>query len=203
MKKKTVVLLLALVLVIGCAVGGTVAWLVDSTEAVVNTFSSSNIDITLTETDTVNNAKTFKMVPGATITKDPVVTVETGSEACWLFVKVVEANGAANYIEYAVDTNNWTAVPGETTVYYREVTAEQIAAGASYNVILNNTVTVSEDITKDDMDAIDGVNADAAAAEAELAARPSLTITAYAVQHEGINSVATAWAEAKALDSNP
>lgn len=44
---KTFVAMLALVLVIGCAVGGTVAWLVSSTNAVVNTFTYGDINITL------------------------------------------------------------------------------------------------------------------------------------------------------------
>ena len=42
--------LLALVLVIGCVAGGTVAWLVAKTEPVVNTFTYGNINITLAET---------------------------------------------------------------------------------------------------------------------------------------------------------
>ena len=30
------------------------------------------------------------MIPGKTLAKDPMVTVEAGSEACYLFVKVEE-----------------------------------------------------------------------------------------------------------------
>ena len=36
---KTVAILLALVLAIGCAVGGTLAWLISQTNPVVNTFT--------------------------------------------------------------------------------------------------------------------------------------------------------------------
>ena len=81
---KTFVAMLALVLVIGCAVGGTVAWLTAQTGPVVNTFTYGDIDITLGET-TGNN---YKIIPGVDIEKDPKVTVKKGSEACWLFVKV-------------------------------------------------------------------------------------------------------------------
>ena len=42
---KVVVVLLALVLLIGCAAGGTIAWLMTNTDPVENTFSASNIQI--------------------------------------------------------------------------------------------------------------------------------------------------------------
>ena len=80
------VLMLALVLVLGCAVGGTVAWLVAKTDPVVNTFTYGDINITLTET----TGDDYKIIPGVDIGKDPKVTVKAGSEACWLFVKVEE-----------------------------------------------------------------------------------------------------------------
>lgn len=79
--------LLALVLVIGCVAGGTVAWLVAKTDTVVNTFTYGNINIALAETTGTN----YKVIPGTVIEKDPKVTVKAGSEACWLFVKVEES----------------------------------------------------------------------------------------------------------------
>lgn len=62
MKKRTLALLVALVLVVGCIIGGTLAWLTAKTDAVVNTFTTSDIDVTLTETE-----EEYKMVPGYTI----------------------------------------------------------------------------------------------------------------------------------------
>ena len=47
---KTVAILLALVLAIGCAVGGTLAWLISKTDPVVNTFTYGDINIGLEET---------------------------------------------------------------------------------------------------------------------------------------------------------
>ena len=87
MKKKSLALLLAIALVVVGAVAGTVAWLTDRTEAVKNTFTTSDITIELTETP----VETYKMIPGCTIAKDPKVTVKTGSEACYLFVKLEES----------------------------------------------------------------------------------------------------------------
>ena len=168
------VALLALVLVIGCAAGGTVAWLVAKTDPVVNTFTYGNIDITLTET----TGTSYKIIPGTDITKDPKVTVKGGSEACWLFVEVKETGTfVANKVTYAID-NGWKALPGVDGVYYREVAA--VTADTDFNVLEGNKITVKDTLTKTDIPT----------------AAPKLTFTAYAVQKDGIDDVATAWAKA-------
>ncbi len=64
---KMLIVLLALVLMIGCAVGGTVAWLTAKTDSVVNTFTYGDINIELTET----TGKDYKIIPGVDIAKDP------------------------------------------------------------------------------------------------------------------------------------
>ena len=78
---KAIVLFLAFALAFGVAVGGTVAWLMAESETVVNTFTYGDIDIKLEESDTHEdndddpNTNTYEMMPGKTITKDPVVSV--------------------------------------------------------------------------------------------------------------------------------
>ena len=171
------VLMLALVLVLGCAVGGTVAWLVAKTDPVVNTFTYGDINITLTETTGEN----YKIIPGADIGKDPKVTVKAGSEACWLFVKVEEEGTfVANKVTYSVD-DGWTKGDGTNipaNVYYREVGA--VTADTDFYVLKDNKVTVSNSLTKEDITNI---------------TQPKLTFTAYAVQKEGIDTAAAAWAK--------
>ena len=71
--RKILIVLLAMVLVIGCAVGGTVAWLTQETDSIVNTFTYGNINITLTET--TPEKETDKIIPGTDIEKEPKVTV--------------------------------------------------------------------------------------------------------------------------------
>ena len=180
MKKKLIALTAAFLLVIGAAVAGTVAWLTDKTQPTVNTFTVGNIDIDLTET-----TSNYKMVPGQTIAKDPKVSVKAGSEDCWLFVKVEEGNNVANFISYSI-ASGWTAVPGVSGVYYREVAAADTAR--EFSVLTNNQVTVKNTVTKADMDAI----------EKQTVAAPTLSFTAYAVQKAGITDVADAWAKAQA-----
>ena len=66
MKKKGLAMVLALVLLAVCAVSGTLAWLTAKSDTVVNTFTTSDIKVELTETN-----ETYKMVPGYDIHKDP------------------------------------------------------------------------------------------------------------------------------------
>lgn len=177
------VTLLALVLVFGCAVGGTFAWLTAKTDTVVNTFTYGDINIGLAET--TGNA--YKIVPGVDIRKDPKVTVKADSEACWLFVKVEEENwptfkeadGKTAKIDYKI-ASGWTELAGQSGVYYREVGA--VTADTSFDVIKGNVITVSENLTKAEVNTVVALN-------------PKLTFTAYAVQKDGVNSAAAAWAK--------
>lgn len=114
MAAKTVALLLAVVLLAGGVVGGTIAWLTADSGTVTNTFTESDIDITLDETKPED--KTAPMVPGWTIVKDPKVTVNAGSEDCWLFVKITESTtpDLDAYIAYAI-AEGWETVQAEDT----------------------------------------------------------------------------------------
>lgn len=145
--KKTLVLLLALVLVIGGMVGGTLAWLAAATNPIKNTFTTSDIEVELAETTT-----DYQMVPGWTIDKDPKATVTSGSEDCWLFVKVEESctvpkkdnSGTyafGDFLEYAI-ADGWTqltedpdgnAISGK--IYYRKVDGTSNAKGTAYSVL--------------------------------------------------------------------
>lgn len=178
---KVLVMTLAVMLIVGLSVGGTLAWLTAQTDPVVNTFTVGDIDITLKET----TGEEYKIVPGVDLDKDPKVTVLKDSEDCWLFVKVEEANwptatetDGTRKVNYAIAAG-WTLVPNTTNVYYREVDASTV--DQEFEVLANNKVTVSETLTKAEVNAI--------------TAAPTLTFTAYAVQKEGIDTAALAWAE--------
>ena len=166
---------LALVLVLGCALGGTVAWLVAESGPVTNTFTYGDINIALTET----TGEDYKIIPGVDIAKDPKVTVKADSEACWLFVKVDEVGTfVADKVTYSV-ADGWTALTGQPGVYYREVGA--VTADTDFYVLKDNVVKVSDTLTKEDIK--------------DITTRPTLTFTAYAVQKDGIADAATAWSK--------
>ena len=178
---RLLVMILALTLIVGGIVGGSVAWLTAQTAPVVNTFTVGDINITLAET---TNA--FKMVPGNPIAKDPKVTVEAGSEACWLFVKVEESSNLDNFVTYTI-ADGWTKLSenGNTAVYYREVAAiPSTGNDSSFYVLKDNKVTVNDNVTKEMMNAL----------ETTGATQPTLTFTAYAVQKDNIGTAAEAWA---------
>ena len=184
----SVFVMLALTMVVGCAVDGTVAWLVSESESSVSTFTLGDINIKLTGE---SESQSLKIIPGVKIERSLKVTVEPNSEACWLFVKVEgtnwshfpDANGTAK-VSYSVagGTDDWKALEGNPGVYYREVSAENAKTGVEYDV--NCNVTVSQMLTKAEVNSI--------AAETQ----PQLSFTAYAVQRDGIGDAATAWAAA-------
>ena len=185
--KRSVALLVAIALLIGCAAGGTMAWLMDKTTAVTNTFTTSDVDIDFTET----TGTEYKMVPGAEIAKNPTVTVKKDSEACWLFVKVEKTANFADYMDCAVN-EDWDLVDGETNVYYRQVAdtdadqAFDIIGYTKDGVWQKDKVLIKSDVDKEDMTAAK-TNA------------PTLTFTAYAVQQSGFATADAAWTQAKTL----
>lgn len=180
---KIAALIAAIVLVIGCTAGGTVAWLVSKPNPITNVFTVGNINATLTE-----EAKAFKIVPGVNITKNPIATVKANSEECYLFVQLTEENwptfteadNTTRKVKYEI-AEGWIKL--EDGVYYREVIKSD-AGDQSFHVLKNDQVTVSNTLTKENVDAITGT--------------PELTVAVYAVQKEGMGSATEAWEKANA-----
>lgn len=178
---RVLVALVAVVLLIGCAAGGTVAWLVSEPAAIVNTFTIGDIKASLAET-----TKDYHIVPGVDIAKDPVATVVKNSEDCYLFVKIVEENwpdftetdGTTRKVDYAVAAG-WTKL--EDGVYYREV--GKSADDQAFHILKDDKVTVSSSLTKGEL--------------SKVATQPKLTFTVYAVQRSGVDTPAAAWALTK------
>ncbi|MBO5040003.1 MAG: hypothetical protein J6D09_02775 [Clostridia bacterium] len=191
MKRKNSVLKIVLLSVAACLIacsiiGGSIAWLMTKTDPVVNTFTFGDINITLTET----TGDTYKMMPGKTLDKDPVLTVKAGSENCWVFVKIDESQFAdlTDFIEYEV-ADGWTALTGVDGVYYR--TYDASAQDVGYGIIKGDVVKVKDTVTKDMLDALNQTN------------YPKLSFTGYAVQRDAsIDAIDTA-EEAWALIANP
>lgn len=205
--KKVAALTLATAILVGGVGGSTLAWLLDSTAEVTNTFTESGIEITLKEggSDAAETAiaKNYKMLPGSVIEKDPKVTVKGGSEDCWLFIKITESTqpDLDKYIDYHV-VSGWTQVEdndnnADTIVIGRKVTGA--ANDQEFDIIgylpdsnanvIPNKVMVKTSVGAEDMNAISGNNA-----------KPTLAFKAYAVQLYKTNGVAfeidDAWSNA-------
>lgn len=181
---KVFVLMMALVLVIGATVGGTLAWLTAKTGTVTNTFKATNIEITLAETESKWEKE---MVPGVTYTKDPVVTVtENTTVDCYLFVQFDESKDAQKYLNYTsllTVNEGWTQGDGidiPDNVWYRVVETDENTK--FWHLLAEDKVTVdAEEVTM-------GTMAEAAAV--------TLSYIAYAVQYAGFETnAAGAWAK--------
>ncbi len=219
MKKtlRKVLPVLALVLVVAVAsVGGTIAWLTDKTDAVTNTFTVGDINIKLYETLNPNGVPNTdgsnvtnwqaKLIPGSKYAKNPLVSVDVGSEDCYLFVKFDEVNSPATYLDYMsnlTQENGWTKLTGEDitdNIWYREVkTTDEtrswyLLKGEILNDDETNTayvhgkVTVKDTVTKDTMPTAENA--------------PKLQYTAYAIQQANTGTAAEAWAKLQASDSS-
>ena len=205
---KLFVMMLALVLVFGCAVGGTIAWLTATSDTVTNTFTYCDINIklfeheynastnTLDKTKEVTSVNNYKIIPGVNLPKDPTVRVEAGSEACWLFVKVEQTG------EFVKDKVTYSVKIGDTEwkqltdkdgkavegVYYREVGA--VTQDTTFKVLTDDQVKVSDTLTKEDINKV-------------TSATQVLKFTAYAVQKEAGATAADAWEKVNTTSTNP
>ena len=207
------VTLSCMVLVAVVSIGGTMAWLVDKSDTVSNTFVAGNVTITLDDakfnskgdfinvekdpdtnedTDTIVNSITeatrvtsndYKLVPGNTYHKDPTVTVKAGSEACYLFVEVDAAG--TEYFTYGVDSG-WTQGGTGNSVPTNVYyrTVDASTEDQKFTVLTNNIITISStEVTSENM------------ATVEEAAH--LDFVAYAVQKDNVSTVDDAWRIAK------
>lgn len=187
--RKYLLVVACIALVLGVAIGGTIAWLTDETDPVVNTFAPSNIGLTLEETAD----DSFKMIPGETDAKDPKVTITNDVDA-WLFVEIdeswttsvtttVDGNEVTTtytldqYLDYTLNTTDWIRGDDKeipASVWYREVAADAdtkewylLQGKGGY---ANGYVAYEDDVTVAMMSAITTGN------------YPKLTFTAYAIQ---------------------
>lgn len=192
--KKTLTVILALVLVVVMSVAGTVAYLT-SQATVTNTFTVGKVAITLDETKVTEygdavpsaapvSANQYTLIPGHTYIKDPVVHVTADSENCWVFVKVtneidaIEAPASATdpvyvQINQQITNNGWTALEGQPGVYYMTYTKGQ---------------------TDKDLEVFQSFKV-AGDADISAYAGKTIVINAYAIQSDGFGTASAAWTE--------
>ena len=189
-KSKALLMTLCAVLLVAASVLGTMAYLT-STAKVTNTFTIGTIGITLDEakvntdgTVVANhprvNENTYKLMPGRTYTKDPIVHVAAGSENSWIFVKVeneIAAIEADKKIAQQITDNGWNALNGVANVYYKEYD------GTVNDLPVFNNFTIRDNVDADELATYAG---------------KTVKITAYAVQKDNL-TVTQAWDAVKDL----
>ena len=114
--KKTLLMILAMMLVCAISVAATVAYFASKTELITNTFTFGNVDIDLKEDTpggevTENGTGSYeKVTPGSTYKKAPTIK-NTGSEEAWVRMTIkYNAAAAAEFGTTGYPTNN-TALP--------------------------------------------------------------------------------------------
>ena len=196
-KRKSLLLVLCAALLVTASVFGTMAYLTSQDE-VVNTFTVGDVAITLDEADVDDStadaardqANKYHLLPGHEYVKDPTVHVSTDSENCWIFVKVT--NGIADIEAKTTETmddgsdyatiaeqmsaNGWAVVEGTTDVYaYKDIVS------ADTDVVVFEEFMISGTVDSDTL--------------ADYADK-NITVTAYAIQADGFETAADAWAAA-------
>lgn len=178
--KKVLALVLCAVLLVGASVAGTLAYLT-SQDVVTNTFTVGKVEITMDEAkvdeygvaDTAADrvdANTYKLIPGHTYIKDPIIHVGADSEACWLFVKI--ENGNANATINGLEENGWTQIENSLYWAYKGATV-----GANSNIPVFDSFTYASNV-----------------ADTKTDAERSIVVTAYAIQADGFSTSDAAWA---------
>lgn len=209
MKKfKALLVVACALLLVAASVFGTMAYLT-STDTVTNTFTVGKVKITLDEAK-VNpdgtlvegadrvKANSYKLLPGHTYNKDPMVTVLSGSESSYVKMTVTFSkasaldaifaptgaeltsifNGydAANWI-YKGNTKDATADTRTYEFWYKEAVGAPTADVALD--ALFDSITVPGEITAEQLATIEGM---------------TITVNAYAIQADGFTDANAAWA---------
>ena len=207
-RSKALLLTLCAVLLVAATIFGTMAYLT-STDTVTNTFTVGKVNIKLDEAKAnpdgtlVANANRvkenqYKLLPGHTYNKDPMVTVLGGSESS--YVKMTVTFSKANELDaifapdgadmlkifngydatkwtYKGNTKDETANTRTYEFWYKE------AVGAPDGDValdaLFDSITVPGEITNEQLATIEGM---------------TITVNAYAIQADGFADADAAWA---------
>lgn len=207
-KRKALLLTFCAVLLVVASVLGTIAYLT-ANDKVTNTFTVGQVAIKLDEAKVnldgtpVANAdrvkeNRYKLLPGHTYTKDPTVTVLSGSESSYIKMTVtftkadkldaIFAPDGANLTSifkdydndtwlYKGNTKNTTANTRTYEFWYKEAVGAPTA-----NVKLKalfDSITVPSTINNDQLKTI---------------ADMTITVNAYAIQADGFKTAKEAWA---------
>lgn len=206
-RNKALLLTLCAVLLVTASVLGTMAFLTSNDE-VVNTFSVGSVAIRLDEAKANTDgslvegadrvkANSYKLLPGHTYNKDPMVTVLNGSEASYIKMTVTFSkasaldaifaptgadltsifNGydAANWV-YKGNTKDATADTRTYEFWYKETVGAPTADVALD--ALFDSITVPGTITNEQLATIEGM---------------TITVNAYAIQADGFANAEAAW----------
>lgn len=206
-RSKALLLTLCAVVLVIATVFGTMAYLT-STDEVKNTFTVGSVNIKLDEAKANTDgslvegadrvkANSYKLLPGHTYNKDPMVTVLKDSESSYIkmtvtFTKAAELDaifaptGAdLTSIFNGYNSSNWIAKGNtedtqkntRTYEFWYKETVGAPTADVALDALFDS-ITVPGEITKEQLATIEGM---------------TITVNAYAIQADGFKTEAAAW----------
>lgn len=207
-KSKALILTLCAVLLVTASMLGTMAYLT-STASVENTFTVGQVKIKLDEAKAnpdgslVENAdrvtaNSYKLIPGHTYNKDPMVTVLKDSEASYIKMTVTFSKASALDAIFAPDGADLTSIfkgYDNTSWIYQGNTEDATANTRTYEFWYKETVGAPDgDIALDAL--FDSITVPGTITNEQLATIKDMTITvnAYAIQADGFANAKAAWA---------
>lgn len=207
-KKKVFVTVLCAVLLVAASVLGTMAYLT-SQDTVKNTFTVGNVQIKLDEAKAnpdgslVANAdrvkaNNYKLLPGHTYNKDPMVTVLGGSEKSYVKMTVTFTKASELDAIFAPDGADMTSIFNgydSTNWTYKGNTEDTDKNTRTYEFWYKETVAApAGDVALDAL--FDSITVPGTITNAQLATIEGMTITVngYAIQADGFANAEAAWA---------
>lgn len=212
-KVKALLMACCAVLLVFASVLGTLAYLTDTTEKVTNTFTVGKVDISLDEakvnkdgdlvnengsvvSDLADAARGYgnseiRLVPANKVTKDPTITVASGSEKCWVRVKVVVTFDKTDCDATAYETDVASMFGTLGSGWSKDTNVVKNANKITYEYRYANVVDDSSTIPA----VFTEVTVPATWDNADLTAMGGMTIdiTAHAIQSEGFVNADKAW----------
>ena len=200
--KKTLTIVMAMVLVAAVAITGTLAYMSAQAAPVTNTFKFGNMEITLDESKVDENGQIitgegaqrvfeneYKVAPGATVAKDPTVHVQQGSEKCYVYVSVqnnmlIDGKEVASYAPNAGWTKIGENAANHTVVYKYKGVVDASSATQDLTPVFSQVTFNGNDITLGNVGQLND---------------KTIVINAYAHQSENIGAD-TSVADTAALD---
>ncbi|MBO5223450.1 MAG: hypothetical protein J6C23_02930 [Clostridia bacterium] len=225
MKKfaKVMAVMLCAVLLVCGSVFGTLAYLTSQTGTLTNTFTIGDVGITLTEgfvgtdgkhkknehdvIERVMFGQGFKLIPGASYDKDPIIHVDEGSENAYLFVKVVNeivpleagyevADGgvSAGYptIEKQMEANGWNPLYIDSNDNGELEASERVANVYFYGItdkVKGDLAVAKEDYNVFEKVYISSAIADFSNHDGVNYKGKTIAVTAYAIQAQGFDNL--------------
>lgn len=175
MSKKRFAALLSIALLLTAAVGVTVAYLVDSTEPLVNSFTPASVGVTVTD-DVTNNVKSNVMI------------TNTGTTSAYIRARIVgswvDSSGLVVRKWASANDGTFDGLPGSGWVYrkadgYYYYTTPVAPGGTTAPLFTSYTVNARVDGAHLEMDILmqaiqsEGGNTDGSAAKAAWGVDPS------------------------------